>query len=41
MKDRQKASLGTRNLIKYIETFFPQTDFRAIVFKSNYAGICH
>ena len=36
MKDRQKASLGTGNLIKYIEDYFsPQTDFRSIVVLSQ------
>ena len=36
MKERQKASLGTGNLIKYIEDYFsPQTDFRSIVVLSQ------
>ena len=36
MKERQKASLGTGNLIKYIEYYFsPQTDFRSIVVLSQ------
>ena len=36
MKARQKASLGTGNLIKYIEDYFsPQTDFKSIVVLSQ------
>ena len=36
MKDRQKASLGTGNLVKYIEDYFSsQTDFRSIVVLSQ------
>ena len=36
MKDRQKASLGTGNLVKYIDDYFSsQTDFRSIVVLSQ------
>ena len=36
MKERQKASLGTGNLVKYIEDYFPpQKDFQAIVVLSQ------